>query len=169
MSTHPSRHHPAPAPPRWAALALSGLAGALTVTLLNEGVRRVLPHAPRMDVLGERALTAGLEAAGTQPPQGGALYAATLAADLASNTIFYALAGLGGAARAPGVGTALGLVSGVGGAALPPHVGLGHQPDERPQTLLLTVAWYALGGLAAGLVYRAVEGDRERERPNGGA
>ncbi|MBZ9712626.1 hypothetical protein [Deinococcus multiflagellatus] len=145
--------------PRWAALTLAGLAGAVTVNLLNEGVRRVLPHAPRMEVIGERALSASLLALGQDPPRGRALYATTLAADLASNTIYYALAGLGGAARAPALGTALGVAAGVGGATLPPRLGLGHQPHERPQTLLLTTAWYALGGVVAGAVYRRIGGE----------
>ena len=37
----------------WKALA-SGVAGACALTLLHEGVRRAVPDAPRMDVLGER-------------------------------------------------------------------------------------------------------------------
>lgn len=49
-------------------LGLVGLAGAVTVTILNEGVRRVVPHAPRIEVIGERALAGSLEALHVAPP-----------------------------------------------------------------------------------------------------
>ena len=41
-----------------------GLAGAAAVTLLHETVRRIVPEAPRMDLLGKQALSKGLNAAG---------------------------------------------------------------------------------------------------------
>ncbi|PNY80250.1 hypothetical protein [Deinococcus koreensis] len=147
--------------PTWLRLTLSGLAGAVTVTLLNEGVRRALPHAPRMDVIGERGLSKTLRATGVQPPRGEALYLSTMAADLASNSLYYALVGLGGQrlggdGGALGRGAALGLAAGLGGAFLPPRLGLGHQPGETSMTRGLTVAWYTLGGVAAGAVYRTL-------------
>ncbi|UBV42023.1 hypothetical protein LAJ19_10285 [Deinococcus taeanensis] len=147
-------------PPRSRALLLGSFSGALTVTLLNEGVRRALPHAPRMDVIGERALSATLRAAHLPVPRGRALYFTTMAADLLSNTLYYALTGLGGPRRAPLNGTALGFAAGLGGALLPPRLGLGHQPGERPRTLVLTTLWYTLGGLAAGTVHRALSPTR---------
>ncbi|ADV67741.1 hypothetical protein [Deinococcus maricopensis] len=136
---------------------LSGLAGALTVTLLNEGVRRVLPHAPRMDVIGERALARTARAAGATPPRGRALYASAMLGDVLSNTAYYALVGVGSAERAWTHGALLGLSAGVGAATLPRPLGLGEQPGARaPRTPLLTVAWYAAGGLAAAAARRAL-------------
>lgn len=154
---HPSRGESQAARrplPNWLRLTLSGLAGAVTVTLLNEGVRRVLPHAPRMDVIGERGLSRTLRFAGVRPPRGEALYLSTMAADLASNSLYYALVGLGGHGGSLGRGAALGLAAGVGGALLPPRLGLGHQPGETGLTRALTVTWYTLGGVAAGATYR---------------
>ena len=42
----------------------SGAAGALVLTGLHESARRIVPHAPRMDVIGERALAATWRAGG---------------------------------------------------------------------------------------------------------
>lgn len=153
-----------PAPPaapstlrRWLPALAGGLAGAVTVTLLNEGVRRAMPHAPRMDVIGERALARSLNALGAEPPHGRALYRWTLAGDLVSNALYYRLVGARAPEKAWTRGGALGLAAGLGAALLPRPLGLGRQPGARvPQTQLLTVAWYLAGGLAAAAVSRAV-------------
>ncbi|MFC4636829.1 hypothetical protein [Deinococcus hohokamensis] len=140
---------------RWRPVVLAGLAGAVTVTVLNEGVRRVLPHAPRMEVIGERALAGTLEAVGADPPRGEALYGWTMLADLVSNSLYYGLVAVAGPAQAWPLGGALGLAAGVGAVALPRPLGLGEQPDARsPQTPVLTAAWYLAGGLAAAATYR---------------
>ncbi|ABF45142.1 hypothetical protein Dgeo_0840 [Deinococcus geothermalis DSM 11300] len=141
---------------RWLPVVASGLAGAVTVTPLNEGARRVLPHAPRMDVIGERALQKSLGAAGVVPPQGEALYGWTLAADLVSNALYYSLVGVGTPGGVWSRGGALGLAAGLGAVFLPRPLGLGRQPGEQPPlTQLLTVTWYVAGGLAAAATYRA--------------
>lgn len=141
---------------------LGGLVGAVTVTLLNEVVRRRLPHAPRMDVIGERALAGTLEAAHVDPPRGRALYGWTMAADLVSNTLYYSLVGAGSPGGTWLRGGALGLAAGVGAVVLPRPLGLGRQPGARsPRTPLLTVAWYLAGGLAAAATARAAGEKRE--------
>ena len=50
-----------------------GVAGAAAVTLLNESARRVIPHAPRMEVMGKRAIARPMEAleCSTAPESGG--------------------------------------------------------------------------------------------------
>jgi hypothetical protein len=139
----------APAAFRLRQRLLAGLVGALTVTVLNESVRRMMPHAPRIDVIGERGLTKVLRAVGITPPQGRTLYWSTLAADLISNSLFYSLVGVGRPEGAGNRGLLLGLGAGVGAAGLPPRIGLGHPPGERwPLTPLLTACWYLAGGLA---------------------
>jgi hypothetical protein len=47
---------------------VSGLIGAATLTALNEAARRVVPHAPRIEVLGMRAMAQVLHGM-DQPPQ----------------------------------------------------------------------------------------------------
>ncbi|GGL90402.1 hypothetical protein GCM10010840_30560 [Deinococcus aerolatus] len=139
-------------------LGLIGMAGALTVTALNEGVRRVLPHAPRIEVIGERALAGSLQALNVDPPRGAALYRWTLLGDLLSNTLYYGLVGLGPRQGAWQRGGLLGLAAGLGAVALPRPLGLGGQPGARsPRTPLLTAAWYLAGGLAAAVAARQLD------------
>ncbi|WP_227978547.1 hypothetical protein [Deinococcus terrestris] len=158
---HPAQDTQAPARPhrrpRWLVAVAAGAAGAVTVTLLNEGVRRVLPHAPRMDVIGERALSGTLRAAGAEPPRGRDLYRATLAADLLSNALYYGLVALGQPGGHWQRGAALGLAAGVGAVVLPEPLGQGRQPGARaPRTPVLTATWYLAGGLAAAAVAGAL-------------
>ena len=115
-----------------------GLAGAVTVTVLNESVRQFLPHAPRIEVIGERALAGSLEALNVNPSHGAALYRWTLLSDLVSNTLDYGLVGSGAQQGVWTRGGLLGLAAGVGAVVLPQPLGLGRQPGARsPITPLL--------------------------------
>jgi hypothetical protein len=130
---------------------VSGLVGATTLTLVHELARRVLPDAPRVDLLGMRAIAAALRGGGVAPPPSERLYWWALAGDLASNSLYYSLAAIGTPEHAVWRGGLLGLGAGIATVAVPPIVGLGHRPQARTaQTALLTVHWYLLGGLAAG-------------------
>ena len=138
---------------------LAGLAGACTVTLIHETMRRLDPDAPRMDILGERAIAKIMEAAGTQPPAEEDLFKLTLAGDIVSNAAYYSLTGSG--KNAWWRGSLLGLAAGVGGITLPGPLGLGNGPSNRTtKTKVMTVAWYLLGGLATAAVARALNGKR---------
>ena len=134
----------------------AGLAGALVLNAVHEAARRLRPaDAPRMDLLGMRALARGFRAAGATPPPAPEQHRLTLAADVASNALYFALAGTGkGALRR---GLLLGLAAGAGGVLLPGPLGLGEAPSNRtPQTQAMTVAWYTIGGLVAGAVGRGL-------------
>lgn len=139
----------------------AGLAGAATVTLVHETMRRILPHAPRVDVIGTRALRRPIVAAGRQPPHWDRLHRYALAGDIAANTAYYSLTATADSPEATlRRGLALGVIGGVGAALLPPVLGLGRQPHRQsPTTELLTIAWYTLGGLAAAAVANAVAED----------
>lgn len=133
---------------------VSGLAGACTLTLINETARQFMPHAPRLDAMGIRALAKSMRALEVEPPRGDQLRGAALVGDLATNTIFYSVVGLGDPRHAMQRGVLLGLGAGLGAAFLPQRIGLGQQPGaESPTTPLLTVAWYLAGGVAAACVY----------------
>ncbi|MDO7873284.1 hypothetical protein Q5H93_00965 [Hymenobacter sp. ASUV-10] len=138
----------------------AGFAGALALNVLHETMRRLRPHdAPRMDVLGERGLRKLLAAADAPQPDDDTAYALTMAGDLVSNGLYYSMVGSGPHTIARGVG--LGLAAGIGGVVLPGPLGLGEAPSNRtPQTKLMTVAWYTLGGLVAGAV---AQGLRQRD------
>jgi len=133
----------------------SGLAGAVALTAIHETVRRMRPDdAPRMDVLGRRAIARGMEAVGVEPPGANVLQTVALAGDLLTNAAYYALIGVGSPKHVYLRGAALGLAAGVGGVVLPPLLGLGSAPSRRtPQTKGMTIAWYLAGGLAAAAVY----------------
>ena len=141
------------------AAVLSGAAGAAALTLVHETARSSIADAPRMDVLGKRALAAGFRAVDTEPPPEPAMHNLALAGDLVSNAAYYALVGLGGSEGAVARGALLGLAAGLGAVFLPGPLGLGSAPSRRtPQTAAMTVAWYTLGGLVAGAVYRGLRG-----------
>jgi hypothetical protein len=126
------------------------MAGAAALTAVHETARRRMRGAPRMDVIGMRALGRTLERAGLRRPRRRRLFYGTLAGDLASNAAWYSLVGLGRPERVWQRGLLLGLAAGAGAVLLPPMLGLGRSPGTRtPKTQALTIAWYVIGGLAA--------------------
>ena len=125
------------------------------MTLLNESARRIIPDAPRLDILGKRAIALPLMKAGQAPPADDVLYWISMAGDLAANTAYYGLVGLGEKENALRNGMLIGLAAGVGAVVLPQRLGLGTEPSARtPQTQLMTITWYVAGGLAAGAIYQ---------------
>ena len=140
----------------------SGVAGAVALNVVHETARRVIPRAPRMDVIGRRGVAKTAYALGAEPPHGNRLQAAALAGDLVSNSLYYSLVALGSDRARPTWrrGLLLGLAAGLGAVFLPPVMGLGRQPGCRgPFTHLLTVAWYTIGGLATAGVLQALPED----------
>ncbi|WP_073280759.1 hypothetical protein [Hymenobacter psychrotolerans] len=131
---------------------LSGLAGAVALNVLHETVRRLRPEdAPRMDVLGMRGLRKLLAKADAPQPDEDTAYGLTVLGDVVSNGLYYSLVGAGDGALVRGV--VLGVAAGIGGVMLPGPMGLGEAPSNRtPQTKAMTVAWYTVGGIVAGLV-----------------
>ncbi|MFB9861838.1 hypothetical protein [Rufibacter immobilis] len=134
---------------KWLRIGLSGLAGAVAVTLVHESVRRFYPNAPRMDILGMRAIAKGLRYVGQTPPPRDQLHTWSLVGDIISNGLYYSLTG--GGKKAIWRGTILGALAGVGGVALPGPMGLGTAPSNRTkQTQALTIGYYLLAGVVAG-------------------
>lgn len=139
----------------------AGFAGALALNLLHEAVRRLRPQdAPRMDLLGERGLRQLLAKADAPQPDDQQAYLLTMAGDLTSNALYYSLVGSG--EHSLRRGWALGVAAGIGGVVLPGPLGLGTAPSSRtPQTQAMTVAWYTIGGLVAGVVASGLRKRRE--------
>ena len=97
-----------------------------------------------------------LGAAGVGRPDPWPLYGMAIGADVSSNGLLYALV------PAPEVrtpwtrGLIIGALTGLSALVLPPLLKLGTMPGRRtPQTQLMTLGWYTLGGLAAAAVDRA--------------
>lgn len=143
----------------------SGLVGATALTLVHETVRQVVPTAPRMDLLGVRALGRAARGLDREPPARGRLHDLALVADLASNAAYFGLVGAGRPEGAIARGAVLGLAAGIGGVVLPGALGLGRAPSSRtPGTALMTVGWYLLGGLAAGYAHAQLARRRDAGR-----
>ncbi|MFL6230884.1 MAG: hypothetical protein ACJ741_19080 [Pyrinomonadaceae bacterium] len=144
----------------------SGLVGAVALTAIHETARRFLTDAPRMDVLGMRAVAKSLRAFDQEAPV--PLHEITLAGDILSNSLYYSLVAVGDARTAMLRGAALGAAAGVGAVLLPEPLGLGAQPSRSAATQAMTVAWYLAGGLAAGAAYQllgeADEGQHAAQR-----
>lgn len=141
----------------------SGLAGAVAVTIIHETARRFVPDAPRMHVLGMRAIARGMYKLDEQPPTGQELFNLSIVGDLVSNTLYYSLAGTGQQPWFKGI--LLGSVAGLGGVILPGPLGLGTEPSGRtPQTKAMTVAWYLLGGVVTAAVAQAISNNNKKTR-----
>lgn len=133
----------------------SGLVGATALTAIHESARKTFADAPRMDVLGERAIAKSMKLVGSQSPREENLHSAALLGDVISNSLYYSLVGLGEPKTAVLRGAILGLAAGIGGVYLPGPLGLGNGPSARtPATKLMTIGWYLAGGVAAGLAYQ---------------
>ena len=140
----------------WGQALAAGAVGAVALTTVHQFARLFTDEAPRMDVVGGRAIERGVSAAGGEPPHGERLLNWTLAGDLLANTTYYALVAYG---REPHVwrrATALGLAAGAGALVLPRPMGLGDPPHSGSRAnQVMTVAWYLIGALAAAAASRS--------------
>ncbi|WP_426791704.1 hypothetical protein [Sphingobacterium sp. WOUb80] len=94
--------------------------------------------------------------AGFKPLKGNGLVAATFGADVASNAMLYTLIGYGGQKNLLLKGAVLGTVVGLATLTIPEQAGLDATPIKKTdRTKLMTVAWYVIGGLAAGMAMKA--------------
>ena len=132
-----------------------GLIGACVVTVVHESLRRVVPEAPRMDILGMRAIAKLMKKAGATPPDDKTLHDWALVGDVISNSLYYSLAGAGKNAWLRG--TLLGAMAGIGAITLPGPLGLGEAPSERTtETKAMAVGLYLMGGIVAAIAARAI-------------
>lgn len=133
-----------------------GLAGALSLTAVHESVRQFVPEAPRVDLVGIRALRQLLNKTDTPIPGLSTQRQLALGGDLVSNATYYSLSG-------PSFtkGVLLGLAAGIGGVFLPGPMGLGEAPTGRSTaTKLMTIGYYTLGGIVAAAVSKALSGKK---------
>lgn len=141
-----------------------GIAGAVALTLVHESIRKVIPQAPRMDLLGMNAISKGLRLAGARTPSERKLYAATLVGDLFSNALYYSFAGIGKRENAIVRGAVLGLAAGLGAVLLPKPMGLNPKHSNQTlQTQLMTVGLYVLGGIVAAAVMKRLAQSKKKK------
>lgn len=142
-----------------------GLVGACALTFVHETVRRLVPNAPRLDVLGMRAIAKSMKMAGRRPPGRDRLHDIALAGDIAANSLYFSTVGMGDRDGAVMCGAALGLAAGIGAITLPEPLGLGTVPEKpTAATKAMTIGLYMLGGLVSALAYQLLAPkDREAE------
>ena len=135
---------------QWGSALAAGACGAAALTAVHQLARRITNDAPRMDVLGERAIARTLAARGNPVPPQPTLHRWALAGDLAANSAYYSLVVCGREAHVWRRAVALGLAAGAGALLLPRPLGLGDAPkSDHLANQVMTVAWYVIGALAA--------------------
>jgi hypothetical protein len=141
-----------------------GLAGACAVTLIHESVKKIVPKAPRMDLLGMNAISKGLNAAGIKTPTGNKLYTMALAGDILSNSLYYSLVGAGSEKNIWLKSSLLGLAAGVAAVSLPGPLGLEERHSNRTtETKLMTVGLYVAGALVATAITKLLAKKKQRQ------
>ncbi len=144
-----------------------GAAGAATLTVLNELLKRVTPQAPRLDNLARQGLRKTISGTGATPPNGDTLHWGSLAGDFAANTAYYGTALAFGPGVAKWLAPVLGAGAGVGSVVIPAPVGLDTNQTARTEmTKMLAVGLYLAGGVAAAATYRAVYDGAGKPRLN---
>lgn len=136
---------------------LGGLFGALVLNIVHSAAKRFGSKAPEVDKVGEEAMKKTVRFAGFKPPKGNTLVAATFGADVASNAMLYTLIGYGSQNNLLLKGALLGTLVGVATLTIPEQAGLNAEPIKKTdRTKLMTVAWYVIGGIAAGMAIKAM-------------
>ena len=126
----------------------SGLAGSLVLTGIHETMKRVIPNAPRMDHIGMQVLKKIKVAAGMDGTDDETLYKESMVGDLALNTAFYSMVGVGKHAWLRGL--ALGAGAGIAAVFLPKWMDIDDSGANRTNaTAAMTIGLYSLAGLAA--------------------
>lgn len=135
---------------------IAGLAGALSLTLMHEVLRRIDPKAPRMDRLGMDAAAKLLKKTHVPVPEEGKLFGWTLTGDIVGNALFYGLAVMKSEQQML-QGAISGLAMGAGALVLPEKMGLKKEYSNRTaRTKFLTVALYTIGGIVTSVTYKCL-------------
>ena len=135
-----------------------GLAGTLTVATIHEGLRRITPDAPRMDILDIELLRKGLEIVNKEVPEEVELRRWAIGGELFCDTAYYSLVAIGDEKGIWFRGALLGMIAGVTAVILPRPLGLPEEPSNKTfGTQVMTVGLYLMGGLVAAAVAQMVD------------
>ena len=135
-----------------------GIAGTITVASLHEGLRRITPDAPRMDLLDMDLIRKGLQLAHLEIPETRELERWAVAGELICDTAYYSLAAVGRKKALWTRGTLLGLFAGITAVILPGPPGLSKEPSNKTMaTQLMTIGLYLAGGIVAAAITKLVD------------
>lgn len=141
-----------------------GLAGAVAVTLIHESVKRLVPQAPRMDLLGMEVISKGFDRTGHDKPGSKQLYNLALAGDIISNSLFYSLAGVGKDKNVWLRSSLLGLAAGISAVTLPGPLGLENRHTNKSvSTKIMTVGLYVAGALVTSAIIKLLERKKQKK------
>lgn len=133
-----------------------GLAGALSIRLMQEALRRIDPTAPRLDLLRKQAAFKIADKINGKPVDAGKLNVFCVAGDIVSNTLYFSLTAAAGKKAMP-VGSLLGLGMGAGALTLPAKLGLNsYFVSGTRKRKIMTMGMYLIGGLIAASVGRCL-------------
>ena len=133
-----------------------GLAGALSVRLMQEILRKVDPTAPRLDLLRKQAALKIADKINGKPLDVKNVNRFTTAGDIIGNTLYFSLTATAGKKALP-VGSLLGLGMGAGALTLPAKLGLNsYFVSGTRKRKFMTMGMYLLGGLVAASVSRCL-------------
>jgi hypothetical protein len=133
-----------------------GLAGALSVTMMQEILKRVDPSAPRLDLLRKQAAFKIADKMGNGTSHARTVNGMGLAGDIISNTLYFSLTAAAGKRAVP-VGSLLGIGMGAGAITLPSKLGLNsYFSGGTRKRKWMTIGMYLVGGLIAASVSRCL-------------
>ena len=133
-----------------------GLAGALSVTAMQELLKRVDPSAPRRDLLVKQAGFKIADKLGNGSTHANTVTGMSIAGDIISNTLYFSLTAAAGKKALP-IGSLLGLSMGAGAISLPSKLGLNsYFTGGTRKRKLMTMGMYLIGGLVAAAVSRCL-------------
>lgn len=145
-----------------------GLAGAVTVTIIHEVLRKTTNYAPRLDETGKKLVNKILDKSGRAPLTEKQAYGSSLVGELLANTIYFSLAG-GQMKHAFRTGSLLGLTAGLGAVSLPEKMGLngngahnGSHTHSNKSKKWITIGLYLAGGIVSAAVARWLENRHKR-------
>ena len=143
-----------------------GLAGAITVTIIHEALRKTRPDAPRLDETGKDITNKLVQKMGRAPLTDKQAYAGSLVGELLANTIYFSLAG-SKVKHAFKTGSVLGLTAGLSAISVPQKLGLngsmnGSHTEMAKSRKWLTVGLYLAGGLVSAAVAKWLENRRKQ-------
>lgn len=137
---------------------IGGLGGAIALTLLNEKLRKTSTNVPKLNLLGEDALSKTLHQVGVSLPKEQEKFQIALAGDIIGNTMYYSLIGGKKGKFIWPKAIFFGLSAGFGALKLPQPLGIDPTPvTKNTQTKVLTVGYYVFGALVTGLIIKALK------------
>lgn len=146
---------------------LGGLAGSIILNVVHQLVKKLDKDAPRIDKVGEEAVSKSIKAAGFDPPKNEKLFLTTLTSDVVANAIYYSLIGKGRNENLLLRGLFFGSVAGIGALTLPGPMGLDDRPvNKTSKTKAITVGLYILGAIVTAYFLKFINKERQQETAN---